>query len=79
LWEEYKQANSSGYAYSWFCELFRVWRRQLDVVLRHVEWKKARVTLDYHVEVDQRSYSTQYQLVGPSYAGGTTESTILPE
>jgi transposase len=34
LWEKYKQANPLGYAYSWYCELYREWRRQLDVVLR---------------------------------------------
>jgi hypothetical protein len=34
LWEEYKQANPSGYAYSWYCELYREWQRQVDVVLR---------------------------------------------
>ncbi len=35
LWEEYKQAHPQGYAYSWYCELYRAWRHQLDVVLRH--------------------------------------------
>ena len=34
LWEEYRQANPLGYAYSWYCELYRAWQRQLDVVLR---------------------------------------------
>jgi transposase len=34
LWEEYKQANPLGYACSWYCELYREWQRQLDVVLR---------------------------------------------
>ena len=28
------------------------------------EWKRARVNLDYHVELDQHYYSTPYQLVG---------------
>jgi transposase len=32
LWEEYKQANPLGYAYSW-CELDRNWKRRLDVVM----------------------------------------------
>jgi transposase len=35
LWEEYKQAHPLGYAYSWYCELYREWQHQLDVVLRH--------------------------------------------
>ena len=34
LWEEYKETNPFGYNYSWFCDLYRDWRRQLDVVLR---------------------------------------------
>jgi transposase len=29
LWEEYKQANPQGYAYSWYCELYRAWQRRL--------------------------------------------------
>ncbi len=42
LWREYKQANPSGYAYSWYCELCRGWQRQLDVVWRqeHRAWGK---------------------------------------
>jgi transposase len=35
LWEEYKQAHPLGYAYSWYCELYREWQHRLDVVLRH--------------------------------------------
>ena len=27
LWEEYKQAHPQGYAYSWYCELYRAWQR----------------------------------------------------
>jgi transposase len=34
LWEEYRQANSDGYRYSRFCELYQRWRSKLDVVLR---------------------------------------------
>ncbi len=34
LWEEYKETNPSGYNYSWFCDLYRAWRRKLDIVLR---------------------------------------------
>lgn len=35
LWEEYRQAYPLGYNYSWYCDLYRQWERQLDVVLRH--------------------------------------------
>jgi transposase len=34
LWQEYRQAHPQGYGYSWFCERYQQWRRQLDVVLR---------------------------------------------
>lgn len=34
LWEEYRQSHPDGYRYSQFCELYRRWRRKLDVVLR---------------------------------------------
>jgi transposase len=30
----------------------------------YAEWKKARVNLDYHIELDGHYYSTPYQLVG---------------
>ena len=34
LWHEYKEMFPDGYAYSQFCELYRVWSRHLDVVMR---------------------------------------------
>ena len=34
VWEEYRDANTDGYRYSRFCELYQRWRRKLDVVLR---------------------------------------------
>jgi transposase len=34
LWEEYREANSNGYGYSRFCELYQRWSRNQDVVLR---------------------------------------------
>ncbi|HVN81140.1 MAG TPA: IS21 family transposase [Terriglobia bacterium] len=34
LWQEYKQTYPEGYQYSWFCELYGRWARQLDIVLR---------------------------------------------
>jgi transposase len=47
LWEEYKQANPLGYAYSWCCELYREWQRQLDVVLRHEHRAGEKTFVDY--------------------------------
>lgn len=34
LWEEYRQAHPEGYQYSFFCDLYRQWKRKQDVVLR---------------------------------------------
>jgi transposase len=54
LWEEYRQANPDGYRYSRFCELYRRWQRQRDVVLRQehkageklfVDWAGATIPL----------------------------------
>jgi len=47
LWEEYKQANPLGYAYSWYCELYREWQRRLDVVLRHEHRAGEKTFVDY--------------------------------
>jgi len=47
LWEEYKQANPQGYAYSWYCELYRAWQRRLDVVLRHEHRAGEKTFVDY--------------------------------
>lgn len=34
LWEEYKQSYPQGYAYSWYCEMYREWKRTRDLVMR---------------------------------------------
>jgi transposase len=34
LWMEYRERFPDGYAYTQFCELYRRWRRHLDVVMR---------------------------------------------
>jgi transposase len=34
LWEEYRETHPDGYRYSRFCELYRRWSRNQDVVLR---------------------------------------------
>jgi transposase len=47
LWEEYKQANPLGYAYSWYCELYREWQRRLDVVLRQEHRAGEKTFVDY--------------------------------
>jgi transposase len=40
------------------------------------EWKKARVNLDYHIELDGHYYSTPYQLVGKEVEVRSTRGTV---
>jgi transposase len=47
LWEEYKQANPQGYAYSWYCEVYRDWKRCLDVVMRQEHRAGEKTFVDY--------------------------------
>ena len=36
LWEEYREANPKGYAYSQFCEIYRRWAQKLKPSMRQV-------------------------------------------
>ena len=47
LWQEYRQANPDGYQYSWFCEHYRAWRGQLDVVMRQDHRAGEKLFVDY--------------------------------
>ncbi len=47
LWEEYRQNYPEGYGYSRFCELYRRWRRRLDVVLRQEHKAGEKLFVDY--------------------------------
>jgi transposase len=47
LWEEYRQANSDGYRYSRFCELYQRWRSKLDVVLRQEHKAGEKIFVDW--------------------------------
>ena len=48
LWHEYKETfPDDGYAYSQFCELYRVWRRHLDVVMRQTHRAGEKLFVDF--------------------------------
>ncbi len=47
LWEEYIEQHPGGYRYSRFCELYRRWRRRLDVVLRQQHRAGEKMFVDY--------------------------------
>lgn len=46
------------------------------VAYEYAEWKKARVNIDYHIEVDRHYYSVPYQLVGKQVDVRVTERTV---
>jgi transposase len=47
LWEEYKAAHPDGLMYSAFCERYRDWRGQLDVVMRQTHRAGEKLFVDY--------------------------------
>ena len=47
LWIEYKEANPDGYAYSQFCELYRRFRRSVDLVMRQEHKAGERLFVDF--------------------------------
>ncbi len=47
LWQEYKGRFPEGYQYSRFCDLYRLWRGQLDVCLRQTHKAGEKLFVDY--------------------------------
>ena len=47
LWQEYRINHPDGYQYSWFCDLYRGWRNQLDVVMRQNHVAGDKLFIDY--------------------------------
>lgn len=47
LWEEYKTCCPDGYEYSWFCQHFRCWQKDIDVVMRQEHKLGERVFVDW--------------------------------
>jgi transposase len=47
LWYEYKQGNPQGYQYSYFCELYQKWRKQLDISMRQEHLAGEKLFVDY--------------------------------
>ncbi len=47
LWIEYKEAHPDGYAYSQFCELYRRWRRGVDLVMRQEHKAGEKLFVDF--------------------------------
>ena len=47
LWQEYKKADTSGYGYSRFCDLYREWSRAQNLTLRQQHNPGERIFVDY--------------------------------
>jgi transposase len=47
LWQEYRESHPQGYQYSWFCECYRAWQGQLDVVMRQDHRAGEKLFVDY--------------------------------
>lgn len=47
LWQEYRQAEPSGYSYSQFAEHYRQWRQTIDPVMRQEHRAGERIFVDY--------------------------------
>ena len=47
LWEEYRAATTDGFAYSWFCDLYREWAGRLKPTLRQVHIAGERLFVDF--------------------------------
>ncbi len=47
LWEEYKAAHPDGFGYSWFCQHYRAFAGQVDVVMRQTHRAGETMFVDY--------------------------------
>jgi transposase len=47
LWDEYRSGAPEGFAYSWFCDLYRAWVGRLQPVMRQVHIAGEKLFVDY--------------------------------
>lgn len=47
LWLGYKQSDTDGYQYSYFCDLYHQWARKRDVALRQTYRVGEKLFVDY--------------------------------
>jgi transposase len=47
LWQEYKERDSEGYQYSWFCKLYNKWAGTIDLVMRQDHRAGEKMFVDY--------------------------------
>ena len=89
LWYEYKQSRPDGYQYSYFCELYQNWRKQLDVSLRQEHLAGEKMFIDYtgqtvpiynpdtgKVDLDAQIFVATLGASNYSYAEATASQTL---
>lgn len=63
LWIEYKQENPDAYQYSHFCDLYKVWKKSLDISMRQVHKGGEKLFVDWAGQtvpiIDQLTGETQ--------------------
>lgn len=47
LWSEYKEQHADGYQYSYFCELYKDWKKKLSVTMRQEHKAGEKIFIDY--------------------------------
>lgn len=47
LWQEYKELEPIGYQYSYFCDLYRLWHKKLDISMRQEHRAGEKLFVDY--------------------------------
>jgi len=47
LWQEYRESHPAGYGYSRFCDLYRAWKKKLEVYLRQDYVGGEKLFVDY--------------------------------
>ena len=47
LWQEYKAVTPEGFQYRWFCQAYRTWANQLDLVMRQHHRAGEKLFVDY--------------------------------
>lgn len=47
LWQEYRQEQPDGYAYSWFCEQYEAWKKKTSPTMRQRHVAGEKVFVDY--------------------------------
>ena len=47
IWQEKRESNPEGYGYSRFCDLYRLWTKKLDLVLRQTHRAGEKTFVDY--------------------------------